>query len=152
MSFKAFSFRQFGLYLAGYISAVILAAFVATVAYFIISKSIINFQFLGDAKSMLRFTIPHRKIWEFVFTGFLYTSLFGLPGFLIAITIAKRMNWKTIWKFAGAGFLNGAFAHFLVFMWLGDYVFLLIIASMIGGAAGGAFYWIVSGNKLLDRE
>jgi len=92
------------------------------------------------------------------------TFVFALPGFIVAVALAERFSWTNWPKYSLAGALNAIVAHMLMAMYSSGslthfYPFgtlklmiPLILASIVGGFAGGAAYWYAAGRYVARRR
>lgn len=80
--------------------------------------------------------------------GGMMTAIYGLPGWLISVTMAERRGRQGKLWFALAGVLTAALAILIAgrFQRVFDETWLNI-AILIGGCAGGLAYWALSGKN-----
>lgn len=80
-----------------------------------------------------------------IFTlGYAITFPSALPGFLLAIFVAQKMNLKSPLYFAATGALN-VFPSLLIFKLCGgEDLFNMIDVFVPGGLAGGLVYWLIA--------
>lgn len=136
-------FGRFCHIVIGYILAIVVAVIVTLAAYFAPSA-------LPDAGAWGSIH-AYLRDWQTIFlVGLMLTFPAALTGFLIAVFFSIVQCWRSRLPFMLAGGVNALMSWLL----LGIYLAMpfktiqlgLIVASMVGGLAGGFAYWTATGR------
>jgi len=140
--------RMLAVVSAGYLVAVAVATVVTLLFYLTPMTMLDNGQF-GSIYAWWKVFVPAAGI------GTVHTFNLGLPGFIAAIVVGERFNWMGWGKYALAGALNAISAHGLMALTMNrdpGELLPLVLASVIGGFAGGAAYWFAAGRFVAARR
>jgi len=133
---------------AGYLVAVIVAT-VVTVLIYTTPMALPDQGAIGSIYGWWHEAAP------FFSVGSFYTFVFALPGFIAAVAIGERFKWNGWGKYSLAGAIDAVAAHILMEMYFSNGLMdmiPLILASIIGGFAGGAAYWYAAGRFVAARR
>lgn len=87
-------------------------------------------------------------------TGFFYTFICALPGFLVAMVLGERLRWRGWRVYAVAGFFNVMPSLVMFGGIVGSPLKMpvMMIAAFPGGLAGGAAYWAGASRFVAARR
>jgi len=129
--------------LIGYVFAVLVAV-IATLAAYLAPSALPDDGVLGSIHANLR------ESQTIFLVGLFLTFPAALPGFMIAVFVSILRRWQSWLPFMLAGGVNALFSWLLLGLYFAMPSSAIdqasIVASAVGGLAGGLAYWAATGR------